>query len=482
MRRLLYYIAWLVVLVEPAVAQKTNGHNNSILDSCLLADKEQHMIIDRVFLKGNQITRDHIILRELGFGEGDTLNMQELCYARVKSRQNLLNRSLFNFVSIDTIHHSASSDHIDIMVDVLERWYLWPLPILELAERNFNVWWETKDLHRANYGFFLTYNNFRGRMEILKVLLRAGYNQNYYLQYEIPYLTKRQNLGMGIQAGRMLSREVPYKTENNKQIYYRNPDSYARQNTYVKLLVSYRDGIHNHHNLTIGFESHKFADTLAVLNPNFLKGAVSEFQMIQLYYLFKHDYRDSRPYPLNGHYLDVELVKKGLGLLKNEPDYFIAKTTADIYRPINQRWYWAASATLKYATDKQEPYFMQRGLGFNNDLVRSNELYVIDGTAFALLKSNLKFELIKPRIHTFNFLKFEKFSKIHYAAYLNLLFDVGYSYHARPDPSNTLQNRLLAGTGIGLDLVTYYDLVWRFEYSINQLGLGGFYIHFVAPI
>lgn len=466
-----------------AFAQNKNGLNNNLPnDSCYALESEDKLVVEKIFLKGNHITREHIILRELTFSEGDTLSSRELCYARVKSRQNLLNRSLFNFVRIDTIQHDARPNHIDVLVVVLERWYVWPLPIFELAERNFNAWWETKDFKRANYGLFLTYNNFRGRMEVLKVLIRAGYNQNYYLMYEIPYLTRKQNFGMGVQIGRSLSREVPYITMNNQQLFYRNPDGYARSNFYAKLQFTYRDGIHNHHHLSLGLESHSFADTLMHLNPRFLKKDISHFQMLQIYYLFKHDYRDSKPYPLNGHYFDLELVKKGMGLLENEPDYFVAKSTADIYRPISKRWYWAASATIKYTSDDEEPYFMQRGLGFNNDFVRSTELYVVDGTAFTLMKSNLKFALIQPKERNIGFIKFERFSKIHYAAYVNLLFDAGYVYNAYPTESNNLQNRVLAGTGVGLDLVTYYDLVWRFEYTINQFGKAGFFIHFVAPI
>lgn len=481
--RTLLLILLLSLNCNAVFSQNKNGLNgNALLDSCFSIPTEKNIIIDRIFLKGNNITREHIILRELTFSEGDTLSCQQLCYARVKSRQNLLNRSLFNFVQIDTLKHPLKSDHVDVVVDVLERWYVWPLPIFELAERNFNAWWETKDFKRANYGLFLTYNNFRGRMEVLKVLIRAGYNQNYYLMYEIPYLTRKQNFGMGIQMGRSLSREVPYITLNNQQLFYRNPNGYARNNFYAKLQFTYRDGIHNHHHLSVGIESHQFADTLAYLNPDFLKNGINKFNMIQLYYLFKHDYRDSKPYPLKGHYVDFELVKKGFGVLENEPDYFVAKTTADIYQPINKRWFWAASSVFKFSTDADEPYFMQRGLGFNNDFVRSNELYVVDGTAFALVKSNLKFAMIQPKERNIGFIKFERFSKIHYAAYVNLLFDAGYVYNKYPDPSNNLQNRFLAGTGIGLDLVTYYDLVWRFEYTVNQFGKAGFYVHFVAPI
>jgi hypothetical protein len=32
--------------------------------------------------------------------------------------------------------------------------------------------------------------------------------------------------------------------------------------------------------------------------------------------------------------------------------------------------------------------------------------------------------------------------------------------------------------GFGLDIVTFYDFVFRFDYSFNQLGENGLFLHF----
>jgi hypothetical protein len=39
----------------------------------------------------------------------------------------------------------------------------------------------------------------------------------------------------------------------------------------------------------------------------------------------------------------------------------------------------------------------------------------------------------------------------------------------------------LFGYGAGIDLVTGYDAVFRFEYSINKQGLGNFFFNIRAP-
>lgn len=54
---------------------------------------------------------------------------------------------------------------------------------------------------------------------------------------------------------------------------------------------------------------------------------------------------------------------------------------------------------------------------------------------------------------------------------------MGYSYN-KNFPQNSLVNRMLYTAGAGIDIVTLYDVVFRFEYSCNQLGQKGLFLHF----
>jgi hypothetical protein len=61
---------------------------------------------------------------------------------------------------------------------------------------------------------------------------------------------------------------------------------------------------------------------------------------------------------------------------------------------------------------------------------------------------------------------------------LKTFFDSGYVNNNFTDPENVaLSNRYLFGGGVGLDIVTYYDLVLRLEYSINDRGDAGFFVN-----
>jgi outer membrane protein assembly factor BamA len=231
-----------------------------------------------------------------------------------------------------------------------------------------------------------------------------------------------------------------------------------------------------------GFESHNYADTLLSLNPDFTTGPLPRTEYFNIFYQFKHDRRDYLPYPLSGHYFDIEFMKRGLGFPDKQPDFHYIKSTFDIYFPVANRWFWASSITAKVSGGGNQPFHMRRGLGYGNDFIRSYELYVIDGENFGLSKNNLKFAVLPPRIANLSFIPTERFSKIHYAIYANLFFDAGYVRSSHPWPDSRMQNKLIYGTGIGLDFVTYYDMVFRLEYGINMFNETGFFIHFVAPI
>src|SRR5688500_624063 len=92
-----------------------------------------YFIVNNVLVLGNKVTKRFIIMRELSFSENDTIRYTQLDEKLKTSKQNLLNTSLFNFVTIDTFDTRAN--RANIIITVKERWYTWPVPIFELADR-----------------------------------------------------------------------------------------------------------------------------------------------------------------------------------------------------------------------------------------------------------------------------------------------------------------------------------------------------------
>ncbi len=434
------------------------------------------IIVGKITPEGNKITKNKIILREVEVKPGDTLSIANLDSLITESRQNLINRSLFNFVSITK---TPVNGKYDITVSVVERWYIWPIPIITFADRNVNVWWQDKDFNRLNYGIDLQVNNFRGRMEDLHFYLQGGYDKVFALRWDIPYLTKKQFFGMGFFGGVQLNREVAYATENDDLVYYKSGNGFAQERAFGEIDLTFRPKYNYLHTLAFGYDHYLFEDTLLTMNPGFANQG--EYNILSISYLYKQDFRDYKPYPLTGYYFDAGFVKYGMGLIPDQVNSLVVTFVFDQYIQLYRRWYFAYSFTTSF-TSNNLPYFLTNGFGYSGLEIRGYEFNIINGQDFGLFKSNFKFEIIPRTVKRIKWIKTEKFGKIFYALYANLFFDAGYADDPHFYESNHLTNRLLWGTGVGIDFITYYDFVFRFEYSINKQGKQGFYINLVAPI
>ena len=93
------------------------------------ADLSEKLYIRNITLSGNKITKERIIRRELIFKENDSLPAATFEQNLKLSHQNLMNTSLFNFVTIDTLAVSTHPKVYDIDIKFVELWYIWPVPI-----------------------------------------------------------------------------------------------------------------------------------------------------------------------------------------------------------------------------------------------------------------------------------------------------------------------------------------------------------------
>lgn len=445
-------------------------------------DDDSYVVVTDIIVKGNDVTRESIIFRELTFAEGDTLSVEKWREELRISKENIQNTTLFNFVTINELVDPAVDNGVIVVVDVTERWYLWPIPYIAYSDRNLNAWYEANDITRFSYGLEVKYKNFFGLKHDIDLTLISGYNQNYALSYDIPYVTGKQSVGVEFGIGYKRDKELPYKTENNKILYFNGGEKFAGQSAFVYFMPYYRFGYRNRLFVNISYNNTLYHDSLRIFNEDFSNLYGSRFQYFALSATFKNDFRDEQNYPLNGHYIEVMLEKNGLGVFETSPDVFYGKLTADLYKPIKGRWYWSSNLTLKMSPNDDVPYFLNQGLGYKNDYVRTYELYVVDAMNFALIKNNLKFAIINPVTRYLPLINNERFGKIHFAMYANLFFDCAYSWNMKHNHTSFLDNKFIFGTGVGLDFVTYYDKVLRVEYGINDMGETGLFIHFVAPI
>lgn len=448
-------------------------------------DTTKKYIVTDIAIEGNSITKERIIQRELDIHKGDSLCWHELVEKIKQSEKNLMNLSLFHFVNIDykIINSEKNFNNVKIIIKIAERWYIWPMPITLIEERNINEWWKNKNLEKLSYGMSLLVENFRGRNETLSIGAQTGFNEQYNIVYQIPNMNSKQNIGLGFSANYVREHNIIYNSIDNHPIWLKADNEHIFENIFLQLALTQRQGIFKSHTLRLQFNNLWISDTLFNVQSLFIENVNKSTSYFTFSYFLKHDYRDYKHYPLEGHYFDIEVSKRGLPILSNNN-----VSTLQVYSNLRKYWkiheslYYACGMTTQLRFDKNKSFLFNKALGYGRDYLRGYENYVIDGQNFALIKSNIKYNIVKPNIKNIKFIPWTKFNTIPYAFYLNVHTDFAYVWDKYYYANNPLSNTALLGYGIGIDFVTYYNSTYRFDVSRNIRNEWTISLQFTAPI
>lgn len=442
---------------------------------------QRYVRIGKIFIVGNKQTKSHIILRELGTYEGDIFYLPDLREILANDKNKLINTKLFNAVEMHLIE--AGSFLVDIIIEVNERWYTFPIPILSLADRNFNDWIQNHDakFNRLNYGLRFYRYNMRGRNERLRGVAQFGFDKKFELSYSIPYINAAQKSGLTIYGGYIENKDIPYRTNQHK-LEFVSAERTLKESFTGGLIFSHRSNFYSTQYVSLGYNFNSIDDTVASLNEAYLLNGRTQQRYFKLSYKYDRDKRDIRAYPLTGYQYTLEISKVGLGVF-DDIDQIELYADYGKYFDLGNQLYLSTSFTGKASTPKKQPYINFQGLGYGKDYIRGYELYVIEGQHYLVNKLTFKKRLIAGSANLGAVLPLEQFKTMPFAVYIKTYFDSGVVSNSLSHPENTiLSNRYIYGGGIGLDIVTFYDAVIRLEYSVNRQQEGGFFFHFRADI
>ena len=457
----------------------------SLVLSPLLAQDGSWIILDDITIEGHKKTRDAVILREIPFQIGDTIALSLLPDKIIEAERQLMNTGLFSQASITYKDWEGATQRVHLLIQVLENWYLYPVPTFDLADRNFNVWWkeQNRSLQRVNIGLEVNHTNFSGWGDDLEIGFEYGYTRSFQASYNLPYINKKQTLGIGTNFQYDRNREVNYATLDNKQEFFRDDDKFLRRKLQADVDLTWRPKLYASH--TFAFEYHQEQiDPIIVqeFNPDYFGDGLSTLRFFRLLYKFNYDFRDNRAYPWSGQRWGGELIKDGIGIF-DERSSLTLGVSASKYWPVGQRWSFSLGGGGKYSFIRQpQAYRYNRALGFGNNRVTGFELYVLDGLDAAYLRKNVRFRLWEGDITFGKWVFIEAFRQFPFHFNFSLSSDLGYvnsPFNTRPNPLN---NTLLWGGGVGIDLVFYYDFVLRVQYNGNHLGDRGIFLDFEIGI
>jgi Surface antigen variable number repeat len=454
----------------PLVPPQNAAAGNNLADNF----KKSLFVVGEIVITGNRKTKPYVIERELTFKTGDSVYLSELVKQFELARQQLYNTRLFNDVVVAI--KSFNGYTINISIDVKERWYLFPIPYFKPVDRNLSAWSKSGyNLNRVNYGVKLSYYNFTGRNDKLKIRLVTGYTKQLELSYDQPNADKSLKHGYGLHVLYTAQKELNVNTANNDQ-YFLKADSISYASKYLYsafnagITYYYRPAIRTRHAIKVSYTINKVDSAVTVINPAYFNKGKTKIAYPEIAYTVDYNNMDYIAYPQKGFNGAVELIRRGWDNDMNLTQ-LNAKATKAWKIPEKFSVSMQFIGTLKLPF--KQPFINQRMMGFGEFYLRGMEKYVIDGVAGALLRNTLRRQLF-----SFNIKNFRKKSvgDIPFTFYAKTYTDVGYSCN-KLNTQNSLVNKMLYTAGAGVDVVTLYDLIFRFEYSFNQLGQGGFFFH-----
>ena len=220
-------------------------------------------------------------------------------------------------------------------------------------------------------------------------------------------------------------------------------------------------------------------DTIAKLNPNFYKNSALGQQYSSITYSFSSEHRDVIAYPLKGYQITAFAQRTGL-LIDLDVQQWELNVTYAKYADLGRNYYLSNFSSLYASTTSDQPYTFFSALGYRRQFVKGYEVYVIEGPKFFLNKTSFR-KRIFSRTWQLDYMPIEQFRYLPVAIYLKGYFDMGYvenyPYYESLQINNRLSNKMLIGTGGGLDIVTAYDAVIRFEYTFTREKTHGFFFH-----
>jgi hypothetical protein len=205
--------------------------------------------------------------------------------------------------------------------------------------------------------------------------------------------------------------------------------------------------------------------------PDFIKGR-KKLSFPELRYRYKFNNCDDRNYPIDGWEIECLMQHKGLGLVKDFNQWQIYSHLA-YYQPIYKTLSAAFHFRGRLFGPDNQPYFNYRALGYDNDYVRGYEYYIIDGSHYGIVRTDLRQKIFQ---YTFQQNILPLLRVLPCSIYLKAFGDIGYA-RSNNFGNSYLNNKFLHGQGFGLDIVFSYYLKVRLEYSFNRLNENGLFLH-----
>ena len=397
-------------------------------------------IVDSINVSGNDKTEKEIILKELTFRIGDTITPNVLKY----NKERIF--SLRIFTNVDLIPFKKNNKNF-ITINVKESWYLYPVPFLQLKD---------KDWDKLSYGLALLVFNFRGRNETLIFKGALGFDPSLSLSYRIPYINYNNNISLKTSLS---IQKVKNKSHIAKKLFGGDFD----QKVYlVDVTLGKRLNIFNNVELTSSFAS--------IESPIFIHGiSASDSRidnLLSLAFNYSFDNRDLKQFPSEGFLASSSFKLRGFGV--DGIAYQVLNFDLRKYLKLNDDIILKGRIASRYTFGNIVPYYDNSFLGFD-ERIRGHFKQELEGRNSYISSLELDYPLLKDINIDFDFIPIipKSLLKYRFAIYLQLFTDTGTIQNKNESLS---LKKLNTGYGVGLTFLFLPYNVIRLERAWDEFG------------
>jgi outer membrane protein assembly factor BamA len=441
----------------------------------------QHIVVDSIFYEGNTKTKNYVLRRELDFKLHDTLPVNDLSSRFKENRSRILNTGLFKEVVVNIKSWNTETNHATILIHVEEIWYIYPVPIFELADRNFNVWWNefNGSFKRVNYGLRFIHNNLTGNQDALKVAVQLGYSSRLDAQYAWPYWGKNRNWRFNTDMLLSKSKESYYTTSEDKPVFYKSNSDYPLQRIRFGTSLENRTSLQLFQSIKLEYNYNQtISEVSQHLNPDFFLNGNSRQKYFSLNYMFAYDDRDLKYFPTKGRRSEIQITKEGLGNTNGSLNTLFVKLYVEQFLSWTSHHSAGVQVNAKASIIRNKiPYYNSKALGYGSEYLKGFEYYVVDGMDFLFLKFRESYIFYENNI------KFRAQKKLGIKSMpvrLGIAAHAGTAYVNNVDYAlnNKLANKWIYSSGLSFECLLSNTSLIQLDWSINGLKESGFYLHF----
>ena len=467
---LLLFFCW----ANTCIAQPALPNFYQSLDGKILVDSTAKLFVTAIYIEGNKKTKAYVIEREMRFKKGDSVLASSIQEKLQLSQELIYNTTLFTEVNLEP--HFISATELAVHISLKEKWYIYPSPQFQLIDRNINEWIKTynADLERVVYGAKFAHYNLSGRRDQLRLTVLNGYTRNFSFNYSAPYSNHNLTEGFSVSAAYTQNREVTYKTSKNNLPLRLTGENFIRNNFNASAAYIVRKGFYRRHVFSIGYTHSKVDDSITQrYNPRYFDNGKNYVGYADIAYTYQYINTNNINYPLTGKLFTLTAAKRGLGL-SGGINVLTADADYSRFYTHTKKWFSMLQTHVKIKAPFTQAYINQSAMGYGDLYLQGLENYVIDGVLMGLAKYTLKRKLISFSLPVP--FKNKLVSAIPVTIFAKTFVNGGYSY-IQKQFDTMLGNRFLYTSGFGIDILTLYDFNLRVEYSFNQLGEKGLFLH-----